>query len=58
MYIHPASFFPDENYRIASDSCFVIMPFSEPWCTNVYHVIRELTTDRADLLRPGGQGRD
>jgi uncharacterized protein YjbI with pentapeptide repeats len=44
MYIHPANFFPDENYRVASDSCFVIMPFSGPWCTGVYRAIRELVT--------------
>jgi uncharacterized protein YjbI with pentapeptide repeats len=51
LYIHPASFFPDENYRIASDSCFVIMPFSEPWCTNVYRVIRELTAAQGFYCR-------
>jgi hypothetical protein len=42
MYIHPANFFPDENYRVASDSCFVIMPFSGAWCASVYRTIREL----------------
>lgn len=44
MYIHPANFFPDENYRVENSSCFVIMPFSRPWCASVYRAIRELAS--------------
>src|SRR6266446_2745179 len=42
MYIHPAGFFEDRNYQVDPDSCFVLMPFTEPWSTRIFRLIREV----------------
>jgi len=42
MYIHPAGFFEDRSYQIDPDSCFVLMPFTEPWSARIFRLIREV----------------
>lgn len=46
MYIHPANFFADENFRVNPQACFVIMPFSTPWSRTVYSQISSLLETR------------
>jgi len=54
MYIHPAGFFEDRPYQVDPNSCFVLMPFMEPWSTRIFRLIREVveplgyTCHRAD----------
>lgn len=42
MYIHPVSFFSDTNFRLDPRACFVIMPFSAPWSSRVFKIIRTI----------------
>lgn len=42
MYIHPAGFFEDRSYQIDPNSCFVLMPFTEPWSARIFRLIREV----------------
>src|SRR5258706_8380164 len=55
MYIHPVEFFPERNFRIDPQACFVIMPFGQSWSPRIYRIIRESVENAGYVCRRGDE---